>query len=266
MLRKFAELINREVVIRRTLPQRVGGGAIFVSPDSALSYWKRDLETTFSSLFDWVEAAVSEGDVVWDIGANVGAFAFAAAGKAGQTGRVLAVEPDVFLVGLLQRTARLELPLRAPVEVLPLATGAEIDVARFCIAERGRSSNHLKSSAGGAETGGVRFESLVPMVTLDWLAQRFPAPNVLKIDVEGAEVDVLRGGLELLKTASPTVVCEVFADHIEAVTQLLKSCGYHFFDADNLADGEISCASYNTLAVRDVSSVHAAQANRRRAA
>ena len=48
--------------------------------------------------------------------------------------------------------------------------------------------------------GGVRSTRLVPTVTLDWLAARFPAPDVLKIDVEGAElalklISPLRPGL-----------------------------------------------------------------------
>ena len=44
-----------------------------------------------------VHEMVRPGDVVWDIGANVGLFAFAAANRAGSSGQVIAVEPDLWL-------------------------------------------------------------------------------------------------------------------------------------------------------------------------
>ncbi len=85
---------------------------------------------------------VRRGDTVWDIGANLGLFSFAAAVAAGPAGRVLAVEPDTVLAGLLRRSAAVNSG-HAPVDVLPAAVSDGLSVARFHVARRNRSTNHL---------------------------------------------------------------------------------------------------------------------------
>ena len=71
---------------------------------------------------------VRRGDTVWDIGANMGVFSFAAAVAAGPSGRVLAVEPDNALVGLLRRSAAANHG-HAPVDVLPAAVSDQESLA-----------------------------------------------------------------------------------------------------------------------------------------
>lgn len=132
---------------------------------------------------------VRPGDTIWDIGANLGLFSFAAAVAAGPGGSVLAVEPDTTLTGLLRRSASLNKG-HAPVDVLPAAVSYDLSVARFPIAKRNRSTSHL-DGFGTSQTGGARATELVPTVTLDWLADQFAVPDVIKIDVEEAEVTVL---------------------------------------------------------------------------
>jgi FkbM family methyltransferase len=57
----------------------------------------------------------------------------------------------------------------------------------------------------------------VPTVTLDWLATQFPAPDVIKIDVEQAELAILRGASSVLRAALPTIVCAVAGRNAAAV-------------------------------------------------
>ena len=47
MFRQLLEKYSRNKIVKRHLPQRFGGQPIYVSPDSALSYWKADLERPF---------------------------------------------------------------------------------------------------------------------------------------------------------------------------------------------------------------------------
>jgi len=195
LLRRFAERFSRGIVLRRKLPACVGGARVFVSPEAALRFWRPRIAGCDPHLLACAAELITPGAVVWDIGANVGLFSFAAAGLTGPSGRVLAIEPDSWLVGMLRRSARANLNRIARVDVLCAAVSDTVDLKRFHIARRGRSANYV-DGFGLTDTGGSREEQLVPAVTLDWLLERFPPPAVVKIDVEGAEAQVLRGGGE----------------------------------------------------------------------
>src|SRR5687767_87149 len=168
MLRTLAERVSRGVVFRRRLPKRFRRLPIFVTPDAGLRFWRRNLDVADSQLFDWASEFVHAGDVVWDIGANVGLFSFASAVRAGSSGRVYAVEPDLWLATLLRRSASLTDYSRAPVEILPVAISDKIGLARFRIAARGRCANSLEDAGGSSQAGGVRETGWVATVTLDW--------------------------------------------------------------------------------------------------
>jgi FkbM family methyltransferase len=248
--RTVLERMSRHVVLRRRLPSRFGGRLLYVSPDVALRFWRRGLETADASLFDAVYENVLPGHVVWDVGANLGLFAFAAAGLAGEAGRVVAIEPDPFLVALLRRSARRRTAGQARVEVVPAAVSESSGLRQLCIAVRGRSSNYIEG-AGGSQAGGVRERQWIPAVTLDSLLDVFPAPNLLKVDVEGHELAVLSGGRRLLAEYRPTVLCEIGEEAAGSLTSLFKQLGYQLFDADILRARRtpLARAVWNTLAV-----------------
>jgi FkbM family methyltransferase len=188
--------------------------------------------------------------VVWDIGANLGLFSFAAAVATGPSGRVLAIEPDALLVRLLRRSAAANHG-QAPVEVLPVAVAEDLGVARFNIGRRNRSTSHLEGF-GTTQTGGIRTTELVPTVTLDWLAAHFPMPAVVKIDVEAAELEVLTGGATVLR-ARPTIICEVAGCNAVPAGELLVAHGYTLYDGSRTAAQRIpvDVAPPDTLAVSD---------------
>jgi FkbM family methyltransferase len=229
-MRAIIERLSRSVVLRRRLPAQFGKRQIYVSPGSALRYWGK-MDSVDPKLLRNVDQLVRPNDVVWDVGANVGLFAFSAAAKAGAGGKVLAVEPDAWLVSLLIRSAGVEDPKAAPVHVLSAAVGDVLGVSSFHIAGRGRASNHLAGYAN-TQAGGTAQIQLVLTVTLDWLLQHFPPPNLVKIDVEGAESIVLAGAERLLAQVRPRILCEVNGESTETVTMLLKKHRYVLEDAD----------------------------------
>jgi len=177
MLRTLLERFSRNRILKRRLPSRAGGQVLYVSPDSALAYWKHNLEEKHKDLIDWAQEFVKPGMTVWDVGANVGIFTFASAFFAGPTGKVLGIEPDTFMSSLLQRSAMVPCKSRAQIRVLPVALSNEIGIAEFTIAARGRSSNHLADVNGNEMSGGDRYHMTVLTVKMGWLAKNTPPPR-----------------------------------------------------------------------------------------
>jgi FkbM family methyltransferase len=197
-----------------------------------------------------VKEYVQPGAVVWDVGANVGLFSFAAASAAGPAGRVLALEPDTWLVQLLRKSAPLQPPSSAPVQVVAAAVASALSIRTLCLANRSRAANYL-AEFGTIQTGGSCEEQSVVAVSLDWLLESCPAPSVLKIDVEGAELEVLSGSRKLLEAARPTVLCEVCPDSARAVAEFLFGYDYRIFDGEEASPERraLATAPWCTIAV-----------------
>lgn len=250
LLRPILQRLSRGVRFRRRLPQHLGGDKIFVTPEAGLCYWKRGPGELDTQLQDRLLELVRPGASFWDIGANVGWVSFAAAALAGPAGAVLAIEPDIDMMRLLRKSLRMRPGGRAPLELLPVALADQIGVARFTIDARGRAWNALEGF-GRESAGGSREVQLVPTMTLDSLLPSFRAPDVLKIDVEGAELLVLQGGRQLLKNHRPTILCEVGAEQSRQVSDYLHSAGYAIFDMEAAPRDrkERDHAPWDTLAV-----------------
>lgn len=247
-IRSTLERITHPLVLRRRLPPPFRDARIYVTTEGGLRYLRTNMRRVDPILLGLAEEMVSPGDTVWDIGANLGLFSFAAAVAAGRNGYVLAIEPDVQLVSLLHKSATVN-HQHAPVEVVPTAVADDLGVSRFNIAMRNRSTNHL-DGYGTSQTGGVRTTHLVPTVTLDWLADRFPVPDVVKIDVEEAEARVLTTAGRVLQ-AHPKIICEVAAKNSELVGEALSHYGYTLYDGDQPIHKRMPTplASPNTLGI-----------------
>lgn len=229
ILRGVAERLSRRVVFQRRLPRDFGRGRVFVSPDAGLRFYRPNLAAGDAILFRMASELVKPGDVVWDVGANVGLFAFAAANRASQTGQVIAIEADLWLVSLLRRScAVLDRSRNAGVTVLPAAASDSLGLAKFHIADRARSSNHLEG-VGSSQAGGTRSTESVLTITLDWLMGQLPPPQVLKIDVEGMEHRVLAGATAVPSKARPVIWCEVDPVNKDEVTRILHAHDYEIF-------------------------------------
>ena len=139
----------------------------------------------------------------------------------GDGGRVLAFEPaprDRRAAADNVRRDRLE-----NVTVFDAALGAARGSTTLLLADDAA----YNSTAGSAPVTGASAE--VRMEQLDdlWAELGRPEISVLKVDVEGAEVDVLAGAAELLRASRPAVLVEAAEPHrVEAVRQLFAEHGY----------------------------------------
>ena len=251
MLRPILEKITRRTAFRRSLPASVGGAPIYTSGSAGLKYIFEPIDRIDPVLCALAAEFVAPGHVVWDVGANVGLFAFAAAHLAGPAGKVVGIEADMWLVQLLRRSASIQPPSSAPVSIVPAAIAGACGLRTFDIATRSRASNSL-AGYGNSQAGGVAERQTVVSVSLDWLSNQLPAPDVLKIDVEGAELEVLQGAQRLLSAKGPVVLCEVCEKSSIEVTRLLRDAGYRIYDAETPGPrrAEIESASWNTVAIR----------------
>lgn len=148
---------------------------------------------------------LGEGDVFYDVGANIGFFSLIAARRAGPEGRVYAFEPVTANVKALQHTIRVN--RLENVEVFAAAAGAETRRGRLLLAD------HIGGAVleGAGTPPDFRGRIDVAVVALDDAMTRhgLRPPSVVKIDVEGAELDVLRGMITMIKTNSPKIIYEI---------------------------------------------------------
>ncbi|MBD3408792.1 MAG: FkbM family methyltransferase [Ignavibacteriales bacterium] len=251
MIRKIVERLGRGRTFKRRLPSDFNGAALVVSPDAQLKYLKRGESAFDDVVLRLAREEIGENERVWDVGANVGVLATAAAAKS-PTNFSLAIEADIWLAGLIRRTAKLRENAGLSMDVLPVAVSDRCGTATFLIAERGRASNALES-VGVARTqmGGAREKITVPTLTLDVILEDFEPPTFVKIDVEGAEDQALRGAEKLLREVRPTLAMEVGGKPAPEVNRILKEADYVFFNGDNPKEGRqpVEECPFNTVAV-----------------
>lgn len=182
---------------------------------------------------EWLETESREGDVFYDIGANVGAYSLVAAG--GETGirKVYAFEPGFLNYGQLCRNVLLN-RLDGTIAPMPIALSDRNGMAEFHFANLSPGAAAQGLLDEGDRTAGGRDGEAVQsvMVTrLDDLREShgLEAPNLIKIDVDGAEVGVLEGASKTLALPElRSVLVETGADGPErpAVFAALERAGF----------------------------------------
>ena len=140
-----------------------------------------------------IAARLKPGETYWDIGAHAGYHTLQGARVVGPQGQVLAVEPDPSVCRSLRE--QLALNVLRNVTVLQAAVSDTVGSARLVVREgddtRGSALESVHNTAI-RNSKGVRID--IPTTTLDELAERYPAPDLLKMDIEGSESAALRGG------------------------------------------------------------------------
>jgi FkbM family methyltransferase len=160
------------------------------------------------------QRVIRPGDVVFDVGAHYGYYTLLASALTGADGKVFAFEPSPGNIPRLRKHIRVN--HCENVEVLELALSDHEGTARFDN-QTGSGTGHL-SDAGQIE---------VHTTTLDRVVTTRPAPNVLKIDCEGAEVEVLKGGEKTILGAKPAIFLSTHGDALkQACVALLNEWGY----------------------------------------
>ncbi len=154
------------------------------------------------ALFRIYAERIAPGSAAIDVGANVGMHALVMSRQAGPEGLVYAFEPSEALIRRLREN--LAINGVSNVTVIAQAAGARTGVIGFI--DRSAETNIGKSSV---DASGARQ---VPVARLDDVVDDARPVSLIKIDVEGYELEVLRGAASVLRTHRPAVVMEFNAD------------------------------------------------------
>jgi FkbM family methyltransferase len=205
------------------VPVRVGGHTIRLAPDTVNLNW----ETVEVEAYRVFAKEVRPGDVVYDIGAHFGTYSIIAARAGGPTTRVIAYEPCDLTRRYLEQHLRWNGAERQ-VTVRPVCVGRTTGDATFYVnPSRPEGTNGLLPYEDFVETH-------VSMTTLDREVEQLGlTPALLKIDVEGAELDVLVGATFVLSMHRPRILLSLHPQRLaqigltcDAVLQWLVARGY----------------------------------------
>lgn len=176
-------------------------------------------------LLEAAAALVRPGDVVYDVGANLGYLTLLFARLAGPAGRVLAFEPLPANLARLRRNLALN-GLEQRVQVVEAAVAGRAGRLRFLVHDSG-GMGKLEGAAGRDEH--YRQTIAVASVDLDTFVfrRRSPPPQVVKLDVEGGEVLALPGMRRVLAQVRPALLLELHGPQaLEVARAVLGAAGY----------------------------------------
>ena len=171
-------------------------------------------------------ALVRPGDVCCDIGANLGFFSILLGRLAGPSGSVYAFEPVPTNASTIERNARLNRMRNIVVmEVALSGTDGEDELllARHVGGAVLRSAGTPPDLVGSAVVQTAALDTLLER-------QRVAPPDIVKIDVEGAEMEVLRGMDRTLRLRSPTIVLELDDATSAGCEKKTNSCQSYLHD------------------------------------
>jgi len=166
------------------------------------------------------------GDTCVDVGGHIGYLTLLMASTVGPKGKVVTFEPMPDTYRVLEENVNLNGLKNVKLEQTAVGESETTGSLVF-------EANQLLTWTPSASAYGVRGERKsvsVPVLSLDhYIRNAGLHPRLIKVDVEGAELDVLRGAQQLLREDGPTVLVEVHGvggNHERAVLTLLKECGY----------------------------------------
>jgi FkbM family methyltransferase len=240
------ELLN--FTFRKSLPAEFGGGHWAVTPKADRRVLSRGWQKAAPDLFEVARRFLQPGNIVWDIGSNLGIFSAFAAGKVGGSGLVYAVEADPTYAAHIAKAATQLPDASAQIQVLCAAIADRAGILQFNISAKGHARSSLLREAGESAR-----QITVPAFALDDLLFHWKAPQFLKIDVERAESLVLKGAEKMLSDIRPKIYIEVSDDNAEFVGSIFAKYGYRLFKLSlDGRDTPITRPDFYTIALPDL--------------
>jgi len=222
---------------------------LFTSPNALTRYRSKTFSSKEPDTLTWLEA-IPRDSVLWDVGANVGLYSIYAAKKSGA--QVFAFEPSVFNLELLARNIFLN-NLQQSITIIPLALNDSLAPSLFKMSTTAWGGALSTFGEDFDQYGGQLnsiFEYKTIGITMDHAISilKIPAPSFLKIDVDGIEHFILRGGAYVLSQVESVLIeiSDDFTEQAEETAQHLQAAGLTLFRKCGLNAGN----QYNQWWVR----------------
>lgn len=253
---RLASLLSRSLILAR----RLVGRSPVVEVNRQGANWCLDLRegidlalylNGYRTIPSRALEQVTDGDSVIDVGANIGACTLELAQRVGDGGRVFALEPTVYAYGKLQRNLALNPAFNQRVVAWQAFSNAD---SSDSVPEAVPSSWPLDASGSNdldpVHCGRDNSTEGARNMSLNDVLPHLPEGSVLrlvKIDVDGHELEVLKGAREVLRTHQPVLVIEiapyVYRDDyqvLDDILELLVEEGYGLEEADSGARVEMN--------------------------
>jgi len=178
---------------------------------------------------DALQKNLRPGMIFFDLGANIGFFSLIGARLVGAAGRVVSFEADPEIAARLRENVakngfeHVAVEQRAVWSEPRMVTFARVDTAT----SPDRGQGHVSSGEAGGDVISVEA------VSLDDYCRSGPAPDFIKCDVEGAEIEVFRGAKCVFAEKRPIFLCELHGEEQRRMlTAELSALGYRCTDCD----------------------------------
>jgi FkbM family methyltransferase len=173
--------------------------------------------------------AIRPGQTVFDVGVYRGYFLLAFLGKVGDTGRIIAFEPNPHNIRLVQETITVNQLDKVTLIPKAISNQPSGKLRMWAAGISSVSSLHSEAlNAPSTETVEVEVTSIDQFIIESGIF-----PDVIKIDIEGAELLALQGAVETLKQQKTLVACEIhpnklpdFGHSAEQVEAFFRELGY----------------------------------------
>jgi len=214
MLKKAIGIQNQRQYIKAITLKNADGlfncGRSFISSRIVSEFYEKDLHPYLN---------LKTGIFV-DVGAHIGKYTVALGKKLGKRGKVISIEPETENFNLLKQNVNLN---KLTNVFLQNTACTEKDGEAMLNVHKDHPTLHsfyINPGPSQIRVKTVKLDTIIQNLKIDRV-------DLVKIDVEGAEIDVIKGASDILKQHHPGIIFEVFdLENLKKIENILDNLGY----------------------------------------
>lgn len=207
----------------------VAGQKMYLDSQDSLNLYHGIYEKLTTTL---VKKEVKKGDIVLDIGANIGYYTLIFAKLVGKNGQVFAFEPDPTNFALLKKNIAIN--GYKNVTLVPKAVSRKTEGIKLYLCQTNKGDHRIYNSFDGRQAIAIKA------VSLDEYFKNYRRKiDFIKMDIQGAEAKAIQGMINLLKNNQPKIIMEFWPIGLkrsgispEKPLKLIKNLGYKLYEVN----------------------------------